>query len=400
MFLGFLVGSLFRKCIPGILSDYIFKLNENKKDFEQQKTEKYYDIVCNICSDLLVGVIHCILIKKEKKNKIFIEKEEKNDLQNKKKFQFIFNDETQKKKLFYQLFTLLSLIDFFCQLCFYFSCHANRNIIEDENKILHKIDYLYSFLVIDIVARYVFSRLLLDTYFYYHHYVSIFINIIILLILFLVELFFKLDEYSIYCLILSFIQYVFYSLEDIINKLVLIKLFIFPEYLLFYKGLFTFLFFLLFTTFLVLFKDLKFYNEFNLKFLIFHITIRIIYIFFNIIRSIFLVKVIDNFSSQHISFLKVLETISLFFYYYFDSVYKKKHLIQSDYFNNDKYSDEIDLIEMISCLILLLSSLIHNEIIILNCNKLKRNTKYFMSIEANLENLGLLSKNTDIINIS
>ena len=401
LFIGFVIGSLCRKCIPGILSDYVLKTNKTKKNFEQEKRGKYYDILSNICSDLLVGIIHFILIKKEKETNKKEFKKEKSV-----KISFIFNDETHNKKLFFQLFFLLSIIDFFCELCFYYGCHTNKTIIDNEEKKLHKIDYLVSFLVVDIVARYIFSRIILNTNFYFHHYVSFFINVVILLIVFLVEFFYKMKEYSIYFLLISFFQYILYSLEDIINKLILIKLYIYPESLLFYKGLFTFIYFILFTIFVAVFKDVKLYNDFNAKAFVSQLFIKLIYISFNILRSIFLVKVIDIFSSQHISFLKVLETISLFFYYYFDNIYKKNNKKYSDiddYFNNDdedNYTDLVDLVEIMSCFILLLSSLIHNEIIILNCYKLKRNTKYFLSIEANLENLGLLSKNTEIMSMS
>ena len=66
-FIGFLVGSFFRKCIPGILSNFVFDINKNK-NLAQLKMEKYFDVLCNIVSDLLTGIFHCILISKEKNN--------------------------------------------------------------------------------------------------------------------------------------------------------------------------------------------------------------------------------------------------------------------------------------------------------------------------------------------
>ena len=119
------------------------------------------------------------------------------------------------------------------------------------------------------------------------------------------------NEYNLYFLILSFFQYVLYSLEDIINKIALIKLFIYPESLLFYKGLYSLIYFSIFTLFLAIFKDLKLNIEFNIN-LLYGIITRLFFIIVNLFRSVYLVKVIDFFSSQHISFLKVLETIFLF----------------------------------------------------------------------------------------
>ena len=217
----------------------------------------------------MTGIIHYILIKKEKK---IYDKEQNNEnnnaIQNKKyiksslRIEFIFNDETRKTKLFHKIIFLISFIDFLCQLCFYFGCHTNKDIINDQEKKWHNIDYLYSFLVIDIIARYLFSILILKTNFYFHHYLSFLIDIIILLILFIIDIIYKMNEYNLYFLILSFFQYVLYSLEDIINKIALIKLFIHPESLLFYKGLYSLIYFSIFTLFLAIFKDLKLNIEF------------------------------------------------------------------------------------------------------------------------------------------
>ena len=141
--------------------------------------------------------------------------------------------------------------------------------------------------------------------------------------------------------------------------------------------------------------------EFNIN-LLYGIITRLFFIIVNLFRSVYLVKVIDFFSSQHISFLKVLETIFLFIYYSLDRLYKE---------NNEEYSEidnyfhfdtkiNIDLIEINACLILLFSSLIHNEIIIINCYKLKKNTKYFLSIEADIENYKIFNKNSEIMDIN
>ena len=134
-------------------------------------------------------------------------------------------------------------------------------------------------------------------------------NIIILLVLFFLELNKIKADYSIYFLLLSFIQYVLYSLEDILNKVALTNLFIFPESLLFYKGIYSLIYFVSFTALIFASEDLMPLNE--ELFPLYHLIIRLCFIIFNIIRSIYLVRVIDHFSSQHISILKVLEAIIL-----------------------------------------------------------------------------------------
>ena len=111
----------------------------------------------------------------------------------------------------------------------------------------------------------------------------------------------------------------------------------------------------------------------------------IFFIIFNLIRSIYLVKIIDVFSSQHISFVRVVETVLLFVFYKVD-FYVKGYLEMdhSSYFNLNIWFTSL---EVIGFLLLFISALIHNEIIILNFDKFKNNTKYFLAIEAENEKL-------------
>ena len=379
-FILFLFGSLCRKCIPGLISDYCFRSNK-KKDYNEEKTEKYFDILCNVASDLLTGIFHFKLKNKLKK---IDESQERNYNYY---ISYIYNDETKKQKLFYKLIIIISIIDFICQLIFYVGCFANKENIVDKDKKNHNIDYLYSFLVIDIVSRYIFSIIVLKTNFYFHHRLSFYLNIIVLGVLVVIELIInKMENYEVLFLIISFIQYVLYSYEDILNKDALIKLFIFPETILFWKGIFTFFYFIFFTVFIFIFDDVFVFQNmhFDIDQIFHQIFLRIVFIMFNILRSIYLINVIDFFSSQHMSILKVLETILLSTYYFFDKKYKKEHNIYNNYFDFD--DDNIDLIEMIACLLLLLFSLIYNEVIIINCKKMIEKTNFFLLLEANQEN--------------
>ena len=96
LFIFYLIGSLFRKMIPSLLSDYAFKINKKDIEFKEERREIYFDIVCNVLSDLLTGILHCIAEKnrnkyKRKNNSINTNKErlstDKKDLQ----IKFIFN---------------------------------------------------------------------------------------------------------------------------------------------------------------------------------------------------------------------------------------------------------------------------------------------------------------------
>ena len=93
---------------------------------------------------------------------------------------------------------------------------------------------------------------------------------------------------------------------------------------------------------------------------------------FNILRTFSLVNVIDKFTAQHMSFLKVSEAIALFAIYFREE-------------ENYKLEVWAYIIQVISFLILLISSLIHNEIIIINHPKLKAKTEYYLDRDADKE---------------
>lgn len=109
-----------------------------------------------------------------------------------------------------------------------------------------------SLLVIDIISRYLFSLWILRTYFYAHHYFSFLLNFIALLTLGVVDFIFKFSKNSendhnkynpLYIFVIA-LQYILYSLEDIMNKVALRTLYILPTTLIFYKGLFELIFLL------------------------------------------------------------------------------------------------------------------------------------------------------------
>ena len=400
LFIFFLIGSLFRKMIPSLLSDYAFEINKKNIEFKEERREIYFDIVCNVLSDLLTGILHCIAEKnrlkhKRNNNSINTNKEristDKKDLQ----IKFIFNEEQTHKAYFFKMIFIISLIDFTCQLLFFGNCIIRKyDYFNDSKKdnVLRNPEHLYSFLVIDIVSRYIFSSLILKTYFYSHHYLSFFLNFIGLSILLIVDIKFKIGEYNLIYKIMIILQYILYSLEDIINKVALINLFINPETLLFYKGLFSLAYLFILTLSLFIFDKINL-PTLNGTFFA-NIFCRLYFVIFNIIRSVYLVKVIDFFSSQHISFLRVLETILLFFFYKIDSSHKKEELDKHpdiNLFDNYFHLPALyDLIEIGAFLILLFSALIHNEIIILKCKRYKMHTIYFLNIEADKEQIDIL----------
>ena len=151
--------------------------NSNLTNLDKLKilfTQNYFEMLRNISSDLLIGIV---LIFDYIRNKEEYKKRKELQYYNYfPKINFIFNKETRKNYRTIKLVFIISLIDIICQLAL-----PIKYIIEyyRGNKFLIKsADHLNSFLLIDILFRYIFSRLILNTYFYAHHYFSFFLNLI------------------------------------------------------------------------------------------------------------------------------------------------------------------------------------------------------------------------------
>jgi hypothetical protein len=158
-----------------------------------------------------------------------------------------------------------------------------------------------------------------------------------------------------------------YSLEDVLNKIALSRESLTPYSLLFYKGLMQIPFVIITSICLMFIDDYKPFTI--LSDMDKHLLIRRgLFVIFNIFRSIFLVKVIDKFSSQHLSILKVLESLFMFVYF----------LLNGDYDGNLL----LILVILISFLILTFTSLVYNEILVINLWGLQDYTQHGLDIQA------------------
>ena len=378
-FAFFLIGAFLRIVIPDIFNIlFNIKIEENN-ELKILLTQKYFEIIRNIGSDLLMGIFHFIYIIRNKDE--YERRTQIKYIKENTKINFIFNDETRRTPRIFKLLLVISIIDITCQLSLPIKYLIENKL--DRIILITPPFHLNSLLVIDIISRYLFSLWILRTYFYAHHNLSFILNFIALLALGVVDLKFKYfiddknndDKYDIIYIIVIAIQYILYSLEDIVNKVAFRTLYLLPTTLIFYKGLFELIaFFPIISVGLFYFKLYDFNNIFILRdvksALIFFLT----FIPFNILRTFSLVNVIDRFTAQHMSFLKVSEAIILFGYF----LYMRKE----EKFNLELWAY---IVQIIAFVILLLSSLIHNEIIIINLPKLKAKTEYYLDKDADNE---------------
>ena len=396
----FLFGALLR-----ILIIYIFKRlkndenesngnnNENhSKTLNQLLTKNYFEIINNVLSALFLGIPHFFnrMINKDENKYIYQQTYNTNS----QKIDFInCNDNNQPNRplLVIKIIFIISTVDIICQLLIPINYIIGDKSTEDHS-------HLYFLLFFDIFARYLFSRWILKAYFYIHHKLSFLLNIVGLIPITIVDIYVKIlkkKEYNSFYVCIVSIRVVLYSFEDIMNKVAYIYLSILPCSLLFYNGLFMLCYFIIISILFFLFGLYDFKNNFDI---FFQIKYSLCYIPFNILRNYYINKVIDTFSAQYIALLRVTEAIIIFSY----NNISKYFTINNN--NNNLTSWQI-IIQYIGFFLLLISSLIHNEIIIINHPKLKAKTKYFLDMDADREqissiNSSLFSKYTSSSSIT
>jgi hypothetical protein len=324
-------------------------------------------MIRNVSSDLLIGFFHCfyLITNREKNNN----KNQPKQGRGSRQISFIYNDETNKKSKMIKIIFLISFIDIVCQILLPITYIIES--LRNDQFLTISADHLNSFLFLDILSRYFFSLCILNTYFYAHHYFAFLLNFISLSILIVIDYKFKFNKYDVLYITIIGIKTILYSLEDIINKVAFRSLYIWPITLIFYKGLFQLVIYLPIITTLFFVLQLNNFEGINIKN---EVKLFLSFIPFNIIRTINLVAVIDRFTAQHMSFLKVSEALNLFLFYLVIGEEKKFELTTLAYIG-----------QIFAFIILLISTLIHNEIIIVNVKILKEKTEFYLGKDAGKE---------------
>ena len=370
----FVISSLLRVVVPNLIQTTNFaSIEHDGHSFFKEIC--YFDMLTNFIGDISVGFYKIITIFGNKQN------------QNPNPSTSV-EEKTKKEMLkkFFIILPLIAFIDTLAQLCLYsFSFLDNKGIVlgvGQSKKIIHEQD-LFFLVGIDIFFRYIFSLILLKSYFYKHHYLSMlltFIGFIPLMIINILDLNKSMDSdyveeknyklISIYYIILNTIRAILYSLEDVFNKIALNKLLIRPFELMFYKAIFEIIPTIVFTLISKSQEDFSLYTEkhFHDSKLFGRILYRLFFIIFNIFRTISLITIIEKLNPNHLSILKSMEFIANFIYI----------MIWSSIYESDFQISPLNLcIEIFCCLILLLGSIIHNEMIIINKWGLLECTDYY-----------------------
>ena len=325
---------------------------------------EFINTICFDIADLLAGilVLYTYIITKTKKEKQ--REEEKNEIKKKNSqstnfIEYIYNDLSIKNNK-YSLIVLVSILHYFGNsVDFYYY------LIVDKKRMRNgEISWLIS---IDILSRAIFSRYLLKSKIYKHHKLSIILIVLSLCIMSTIA-FIALDEVDSkrwpYFLFLP-IKFIIIPLEDVFNKILLTEKFLLAHILMFFRGIGVMI------IYIILIPIFYFTNtfEFELNALntnadanysgAIKILLAILYVILLFFRSLSIMKVIYNFTPQHVSFINVV-------YYLFISLRCRFDIKDKPY---------IIIIDIICMTIIILSTLIFNEMLILKFWGLNQNTQ-------------------------
>ena len=250
---------------------------------------------------------------------------------------------------------------------------------------------LYSFSCVvpfEIVLQFVCSYFILKIHFYKLQYFSLFLNLGILIIILIIDIInlIKCNSFDEKIFYFYPLHIIIYSIGYSFGKKILLYGFISIYLLIFIKGCISFILSLLY--FLIVFlTDNKSFSHFGIFFTEpLYIGLIITNIFCHFFVSIFLWLIIDRFSPNYLPFVFIFEEVS---YYIIDGIYG---------FNGRYKIMGWDLYFRISLFVVsFIGVMIHDEIVVINICNLGSDTKYFLDLKFESEELFAHTDNPEII---
>ena len=348
-------------------------LNEVLFGNSKHKSGHLYRMYVYILSDLL-SFIPYFISKCLSKRKAKLEA-------NKDIYSFLTHKIEIKKYEGFSLFKqilIVALFGFFSEAVFYgfFLINNNQKSINSYS--------LGIYLILNSVLIYVVSYFVLKTYFYKHHYLSLFINLICFLVSLTVDIIsiinsnIKEANYYIYILI-RIIRLILICFFYCYAKKVLNNAFLSPYSIIAFCSIYEIIFLALFSIPLFFVEIKEFDEELGLKdvyifktFLQYLQGINILYSILLLINDylivLFRMFIIYKFSPSHFTLAMIMESFTHMGYKIINSLVTKKSARWSQYINLGIY------------VILFIGSMIHNEIFIIN--RCGLNTKTQLSLDS------------------
>ena len=340
-----------------LLIDYkyeeLFRLS--KKNYaENEYIYIIFIIISNLMNGFLIIYVNCSTKKRSK-------------VENTNNTKLIYRDPLKyRNRQFFLKLILISSIELFNLLSYFIFFSLFRDAKNDE--VAHKGEKdIISFF--DIIMRYIFSIFILKTKVYKHHLWSIYAIIIgfILIVPFdIMQFISEKDKNTVYSFIfigISSLRSIFYPLIGTLIKTIYRDYYILPENLLFLMGIIESILIIIITLILFFSNVLKF----ELTFTFWNVFMSIIYTLINFIRQYIVAKIIYLFSSQSVSFLIISKSIAVGIKGIID-------FFQSEEKNKVEFSFAL-IFGIISIFIIIMGTLVYDEIVIVNKFGLNLNVK-------------------------
>ena len=359
-------------------SEYLKVDSEKKYSSSNRMLSQYFYAI----SDLLSFIPYLIsnrLSKNKKRNLLFENKEADQYIK------LIYNNEmkskSRRKKIIFYLI-IISVIYFLSN----FMLDIFTFIFPDKGSFLYNFD---STAPCNIIFQFISSYLILKMHFNKLQYFSLFIAIIIFIIILILDIIIIIN-YEItngYIYLFFFISLLFLTIVYALGKKIILKSFISIYFLLFMRGIFTFIISIIYSIIIYFInKDILIqvagYLDSKEE-----ILIEISYIIILFFDNIFLWIIIDKFSPNYVPFAFIFEELS----YFTVDIIKKKDFNRFNILGWDFY------IRIFLYIILIFSIMIHNQIIIINICGLGSETKYFLQLKFENEELYADTEDSEIL---
>lgn len=346
--------------INSLINHYFQKQIKNDENANKKEYNAIY-LLCYIIGDLLGGflVLYTYFTSKSEKEE---SKEKKNECKNNLHYELIFND-LSVKKYKYRLILTISILHFIAlssDLLFYL-------IFVEKTLAIEEIEWLIS---IELLARIIFCRFILKIRLYKHHILSIIISMTGFLFMGITGLVKiskcnAIENRGIFILF-TIITEILISLEDVLCNILLIEKFMLPHILMFFRGIIDFIIFIILIPILnasgaISLKNyLSFSTKCNISLFIF---LKILLIIFAFIKGFITMKVIYIFNPLHVAFLDIVFSLYEFIEY----------MISPD--DNNSVTVLPDIFDIFFLIIIIIGTLIFNEMIIIKAFGLDEETK-------------------------
>ena len=374
LFLFFFIASFIKKTVQTYF--------ENNQKIAIEFLKLYMYDVGDFLS-IIPLIITKIRMKTEKK------KEESNEEISKSmnitnNIELIYNNDIEDKNncnafKYVFIFTIADMVAQLAPVVYY--------VIKEDQKLAVKQANLNTRFIFNIIFIIIFSRIILKTKFYRHHIFAFSIDIFGLIVLTIIDIIIITNDsgdnitMSIIYILVKILGVILYSLQNSLAKYLFLYYYLTTYSLLVNKSIFQF-FYLLIFSFPFIFKKMEIKDGesktiFSMIADIFEDKIYYGIVIGYTITSFFCnnlgCKIIEEFSPNHFIIAKLLENFGIFL---IDLI-----------INGPDSEVYLIVVKIIMNIILILSSLIFNEILVINICGLSKDTKLFLDYEAEKEEL-------------